>query len=202
MNLIESFARALPPRDQVETRNATRLTRLSWGESAYLHTIIKPVEFSIVTEVAQELDFPPSLVVHFRRCNGAQLFVASVTCRGMSLFGCRERDKPFDRSSSEPSAIDIRQKKGVVSGCVVFGSYGYDGSMLMLDRQDETVRCSYGRDAARTRRQWPSLDEFLESEVQRMSQLFAPDGTCLVPCAELVPPSESALGQEDVRPRP
>jgi hypothetical protein len=186
MNLIESLERVTPLREKVETKNATYLTRLSWGR-AYLHTIYHSIDSAILSAVAQELDFPSTLVAHFQRCNGAQLFVASVTCRGLHLLGCREKGKPLSRDSDEPSPTDIRQTANANRDSVVFGSYGFDGSMLMVDRRSQAVRCSYGRDLSKTRREWASIDDCLESEIQRMSQLFAPDGTCLVPCEGLIP---------------
>jgi len=188
MKLIESLERVTPLREKVETKNATYLTRLSWGR-AYLHTIYHSIDSAILSAVAQELDFPSTLFAHFQQCNGAQLFVASITCRGLSLFGCRERDRPLSRSLDDPSPIDIRTKALVIRDGLVFGAYGFDGSMLMIDCKTQKVRCTYGRDVTKTRTEWPSIDECLESEVQRMSQLFAPDGTCLVPCEGLIPTS-------------
>ena len=118
MNIIESIERAMPLREKVEKKGATYLTRLSWGQ-AYLHTIYHPIDSAVLVAVAQELDFPSTLFAHFQQCNGAQLFVASITCRGLSLFGCRERDRPLSRSLDEPSPIDIRTKAVVIrlNGC-------------------------------------------------------------------------------------
>jgi hypothetical protein len=141
------------------------------------------------------------LVAHFQRCNGAQLFVASVTCRGLHLLGCREKGKPLSRDSDEPSPTDIRQTANANRDSVVFGSYGFDGSMLMVDRRSQAVRCSYGRDLSKTRREWASIDDCLESEVQRVSQLFAPDGTCLVSCEELVPTARVEIGTHKAQAR-
>jgi hypothetical protein len=201
MNIIESLERAMPPRDKVETKKFTCLTRLSWGR-AYLHTILHPSDSALLTDVAQELDFPTTLVTHFQRCNGAQLFVASVTCRGLLLFGCREKGKPFSRAVDEPEPIDIRPAIDKSRDSIVFGSYGFDGSMLTLDRKSQVVRCSYGRDVTRIRCEWPSIEACLESEIQRMSQLFAPDGTCLVACEALVPTSSSAIALRSTGKRP
>ena len=192
MNLIESLERASPVRSRRETDRAIYLTKLSWSPTAYLHTIFRPASSTLLDAVAKEFDFPPTLIAHLQRCNGATLFVASKLCLGMSLFGCRESATRLTRDlNAGPSPLDIRPMKDKARDAVVFGSYGYDASMLMVDRRTEAVRCSFGRDVSRTRFEWSSIDDCLENEIRRLSQLFTAEGDCQVPCEGLVPTSGS-----------
>ena len=173
-----------------ETPLAIYLTKVPWAEEIYLHTINKPAEPEIRAAVLNDLEFPPSLVVHFEQCNGGSLFCASAACIGINLFGCLAKGRAFSRGLDQDSPpIDIRTSNLRRREYIVFASYGFDASLVLLNRQDESVRCCQGRDTSKTRREWPSINEWLACELDRLGQVFTPNGTCLVTCEELVPPS-------------
>lgn len=175
--------------DGRETPLAIYITKVPWAEDAYLHTINKPTASDIRDDVSKDLDFPPSLVAHFEQCNGGSLFCASAACIGINLFGCLPKGRAFSRALDQDSPpIDIRTSNRRIREHIVFASYGYDASLVVVNRCDESVRCCQGRDILKTRREWPSIDEWLTCELDRLSQVFTPDGTCLVTCENLVPP--------------
>ena len=170
------------------------MKKLPWARHAYLHTIYRPADPLVVHVVASDLQFPRSLVAHFATCNGGTLFHASVTCIGIHLFGCVPERRTIVRDPEAPDEpLDIRTPNLLAPpDFVVFGSYGYDLSRLMVNRQDETVRCSVGKDMSRIRCEWSSIDECLESEIERLGALFSKDGEALVPCEELLPPAQGS----------
>ena len=172
----------------LETPLAVYVTKVPGAEEAYLHTIHKPADPEILATTSRDLEFPPSLVAHFEQCNGGSLFCASVACIGINLFGCLPKGRSLSRALDQDSPpIDIRTSNRGVREHIAFASYGYDTSLVLVNMRNENVRCCHGRDIVKTRREWPSIDDWLTSELDRLSQVFAPDGTCLVTCEELVP---------------
>lgn len=176
-------------------RNNGKVTRLTnyvirrpGTTDRFLHAINKPIEKLIREEVASELDFPQSLVAHFEECNGGSLYCASATCIGINLFGCVPRQSMLNRNlDDEWPPIDIRRSNRPATDYVVFASYGFDASLVLVNRRDQTVRCCVGRDLSKTRQEWTSIEEWLGSEIDRLAKLFTPEGLCLVKCKDLVP---------------
>src|SRR5262245_8718357 len=191
MSFVDTLTHHFASSTNRETRNAWYIAKQPWASHAYVHRIQKPIEQSTVAGVAEQLDFPPSLLSFYTwTCNGGSLFHANVTCIGLYLFGCWREGQTFDRNPEhEQPPINIRTSNLTIrSNVVAFGSYGADGSLLMVDRETEQVWCAYGRDQSRIRCTWKSVDIWLEQEIARLCQLFMPDGTCRVQCADLLPP--------------
>ena len=161
-------------------------TKLAWAEEAFLLTVYKPTPASTISEVGQELAFPSSLYRWFEDHNGAVLFRASVTCPGLSLFGCHLPGAILEREKELP-ATDIRKVNRKKREFVAFGSYSYDGSLLLIDRHSETIHCCYGREVGRYRTSWDSLGQWMECEFERLCHLFRSDGACLTDCHGLLP---------------
>jgi hypothetical protein len=174
-----------------ETTQVFYISKVRWADDAYLHAIHKPIENAVVDTVARDLRLPPSLVAFYRLQNGGTLFRASLTCIGLTIFGCwREGQLATRAVHGDSPPIDIRlHNQSTDASFVLFGTYGADGSRLLINRDTEVVSCSVGRDLSKVRKRWTGLEEWLESEVDRLCQLFTPDGVCLVPCAQLLPPS-------------
>jgi len=163
-------------------------TKLAWVEEAFLLTVYKPTAASIISEVGQELAFPSSLYDWFGYHNGATLFRTSLTCPGLRLFGCHSRGASLKREEAS-IAIDIRTVNRKKREIVAFGSYSYDGSLLLIDRKSEAVHCCYGREVEPYRASWPTLGQWMECELERLCGLFQGDGTCMTDCQGLVPGS-------------
>jgi len=163
------------------------ITRLGTVDN-YLHAINKPTDKLIRDEVAAELHFPQTLVTHFDECNGGSLYCASATCIGINLFGCTPRQSKLNRKLDDDwPPIDIRRSNRPGTHYIIFASYGFDASLVLVNRHDQTVRCCLGRDLSKTRQEWTSIEEWLGSEIDRLANLFTPEGLCLVKCEDLVP---------------
>ena len=181
-DLFERFDQSL----NTESKVARYGTKLPRAAEAYLFTIFKPAPASIVEEVGQDLDFPLALYDWFVRHNGGVLFRVNATCPGLRLFGCQPRGARLERGK-EPPATDIRTVNRQRRPFVAFGSYSYDGSLLLIDRCSEAIHCCYGRELDRHRMSWDGLGHWMECEFERLSRLFRRDGTCLTECQGLLP---------------
>lgn len=67
------------------------------------------------------------------------------------------------------------------------GSYGYDRSIVCIDRTTLEVSCFVGKDFTRTPKAWQSLDDWLVSEIQRVCRLHDELGNCLVDKKQFLP---------------
>jgi hypothetical protein len=188
LSLTESLKRFSPA--NLETPNASFLTNLPWiGPAAYLNVIYKPASPTIVNSVAEELHFPPSLVQFYRLYNGACLFLD-----GLRIYGCLEPNLVIDRTSPltlPPFDIravnrEFRGQRGFV-GLICIGSYGYDRSMVCMDREKQTIVCFKGTNLLETRKTWQSLEEWMRDELERLVWMFTPDGKRLVEEHLMVP---------------
>lgn len=164
-------------------------TKLVWGNEAYLHVIYKPATTALLAEVSEEFEFPESLIHFYSKTNGASLFLASLTCRGVVICGCLERESKLTRDL-EASPVDIRTLNRRNRDFVAFGAYGYDGSTLLVDKRSGLVQCTLGRDLTKIRKSWKSIDNWMDDEFVRMCDLFSKDGSCLTNCEGLLPPSQ------------
>lgn len=175
-------------RNGKETSRTNDVVKMRGTEDEYLHAINKPTEKLIRDEVAAEMDLPQALVAHFEGCNGGSLYCASATCIGINLFGCVPRQSRLNRNLDDDwPPLDIRRSNRPATDYILFASYGYDASLVLVDRRHQTVRCCAGRDLSRTRQEWSSIEEWLGSEIDRLAKLFTPEGLCLVECKDLVP---------------
>lgn len=70
---------------------------------------------------------------------------------------------------------------------IYIGSYGYDRSMVCINRDTEVVSCFQGVEFAKLRKTWPNLENWLIEEIRRLSILFDSDGKLLVSEDQLLP---------------
>lgn len=168
--------------DNVETQLSYFKTKVpSIAPLAYLNVIYKPAPCAVIDSTASQLRLPSTLVAFYRKYNGARLFndcFAIYGClperyllnRGdpfaLLPFGIREVNREFSTELKSSSLL-----------CV--GSYGYDRSVVCLDRESGEVRCFVEETFSRVRQKWPSLSRWITSEVQRLAGLFDQDGNFL-----------------------
>jgi hypothetical protein len=70
---------------------------------------------------------------------------------------------------------------------VCIGSYGWDRSLVCVDRLSFEVVCFKGEDFSMRRKIWRSLEHWIVSELARIEVYFDASGNCLVEPGQLVP---------------
>ncbi len=192
MELLNKF-RAV---DDVETPHAFYKTRLpSIAPEAYLNVIFKPASPEVRQEFARTLGFPPRLVSFYSQWNGAHLFM-----NGVHIYGCVRHGQLLTRTASfslppfniEPVNRGLARKVEA-QDLVCFGSYGFDTSLVCVDRRSLEVICFKGKDLNVKRQTWPGLEQWIVSELQRLAMYFDDLGNCLVDRSQLLPGQQMKL---------
>ena len=154
-----------------------------------LNILFKPVSVETRERVGRRLRFPAPLLDFFTRSNGARLFFS-----GIAFYGCLPEHQTFDRTNpfgllpfnNEDAQREFaRAITGTDLLCI--GSYGYDRSIVCIDRTTLEVSCFVGKDFTRTPKAWQSLDDWLVSEIQRVCRLHDELGNCLVDKKQFLP---------------
>ncbi len=168
--------------------------KLPWvGDLAYLHVIYKPAEADIVKGASNQVEFPASLKDFYASCNGAFLFV-----RAIQIYGCvapgtlPDRSDPLSLPPFDVVQMNRELDPSKPRGQICIGSYGFDRSLVCLDKQSQKISCYRRENFDVRRRTWPTLDNWIEDEVQRLSLLFSPEGRRLVPEELCLPDSGEA----------
>lgn len=180
-----------------ETQRAYFRTQVPWiGQNAYLNVVFKGAPKDALRQITRELAMPISLTEFLAVQNGANLFSGA-----MSVYGIHHPgqllyradaffDLPFnieDENSSWPPYDSER--------CLAIGGYSFDGSTICVDRGDSRIflfRRGQGRLLATPERSWPSLDEWITSEITRLGFLFDRTGRRLVDESQTLPLNERA----------
>jgi hypothetical protein len=193
-NLFARLPRFVAGRD-LDTPTAIRLVaRTRVGPVAYLHVIYKPAEEEIVREVFGKIRAPPSLRRLYALCNGASLFSGAIR-----IFGCVAAGTLLDRRNplSLPPLDIVKSNRQFVDPerfqrQVCIGAYGFDRSLVCVDRKIEMVTCYEGEEFKRTRKKWPTVDSWITGEIDRLSMLFSDEGERLVSENFCLPGSDEA----------
>jgi hypothetical protein len=173
--------------DDIETMHAFFKTKIS--PDVYLNTIFKPASREVVRQVAEDLALPDSVIQFYQGCNGAHLFL-----HALSIYGClpvhylldRKRPltlPPFNIRDANHEMLPRLGNRNVV--CVAW--YQYDGSSVCVDRRSQEVVCFLGKEAEEERCRWKTLEQWLASEILRLSLMFDKKGKCLVDEKDLLP---------------
>jgi|GEM_PF-3429653 len=175
----------------VENDHAMFLTNTPHVEPlAYLNILFKPEAHDVQREVAHELDLPEPLVRLYSETNGFRLF-RTVFAYGLSPRSGRliSRTDPF-----QVSAWDIRHGRRIASqpgtSWIAFGGYLARDTSLFIERRSGKV-CAARNDDLAVIAEWPSLEEWLQSELDRLVALFDEKGRTTASPAELMPRAES-----------
>jgi hypothetical protein len=169
--------------DILETTLAIRIKNLSWlGSFAYLHTIFKPLLDSTLVRLEEQETMPASVRQFYRSCNGMELYAGTIR-----MFGFVARGTPLDRSdpfSLPPLSITQMNRNFIdqryAGKLLCIGAYSYDRSLLCVDHASGRIICYQGEDLNNIRKTWPTIDDWMISELARLSMLFSPDGRVLV----------------------
>ena len=154
---------------------------------AYLHILFKPAPKLALEENIQVLRMPESWASFLAVQNGAILFSNALSIDGVVLEGTLvNRRDPF---ATQPySLVDSNRswdRKDRESGLVI-GSYGYDGTLAVLDRADGSV-FAVDRKSHRVLKIWSGANEWLTDELDRIAKLYDPKGKLTVDMRETLP---------------
>ena len=166
---------------------------------AYLTVIFKPVPAELRERRMQHLGFPHSLREFYKMYNGAHLFNGTI-----NIFGLLPDTYFLDRANwfekgLPLNVLEINQEYKAdlkKRGLVCFADYGSDRSLVCMDKGSESIICFVGEDFENRRMAWPGLDEWLRTEIQRLSMYFDRSGKLILASDELLlPGTESRTSQ-------
>ena len=175
--------------NNVYRRNAAYLTNIpATGELAYLNTIFMAVPQSVRQALELDLGVPISLQRFYAELNG--LFLLQT----IHVFGFRPSAgyllsrEPFEGMAYPLAPATPAPDSG--NARIVFGSYWFDGSQLLVDVETGEVFCYVGREQSQLRARWPSFDDWLDSELDRLIPMFDAEGNTDVPLEQRLPGPE------------
>jgi hypothetical protein len=122
--------------------------------------------------------------------NGAILFSGSLSIYGVLEPGQRISREPMLRPPFNIEDENASWPPHEPDRLLAIGGYGFDGSSICIDRRDFGIAL-FQRGEALLRREptlsWDSLDQWLRSEISRLSNLFDTSGRMLVEESQTVP---------------
>lgn len=187
-DLFGAISKFRPVEDR-ESDVAFYRTHVPWeGSEAYLNIVFKPATFGILSSVDADLRIPPPYREFLRRYNGAILLSGAINLYGVVREGqlLNRRDSfslpPFNILQGNLGLRHLDRDR-----FLRFGSYGFDGSLLCIDRRDHHIEV-LRKGESMPYHIWGNLDEWLEIEVRRVSELFDPSGRALADKSETLPP--------------
>jgi hypothetical protein len=175
-----------------ESEAAFFLTNVPWvAPQAYLNIIFKPAPTDALNHVKTALALPASFCELLGSQNGAIMFSGA-----LCIYGVHKPRQLLDRSNPfalPPFDIELENSNWPPDDAerlVAIGAYGADGSRVCMDRFKLHLEL-WPREAPRLRSSppllWESLDQWILSEIPRLSMLFNETGKLLVADAETLP---------------
>ena len=168
-----------------ESETAFFRTQVPWvGSLAYLNIIFKPVPEEVLQTAAQGLRIPSSVIEFMRKQNGADLFSGALSVYGVHRPGqMLNRGDPFSDLPFNIEDENFNWPPFDRTRLFAVGGYGFNGSRVCIDRRDSSIYLFQ-----RGERQlmptpssaWPSLEDWLYSEIARLSMVFDTRGRRLV----------------------
>ena len=164
-------------------------THVPWvAPEAYLHIIHKPATHSLLSHSAKKLRMPEPFVDFLAHQNGAHLFAGS-----LYIFGIVPHGQLLNRGRSlSLPPFNIEQNNVPSKGFdndsfLAIGGYGFNGSTVCLDRRNGRVSV-FPRGGDLPHFSWLDLEDWIRSEITRLSFLFDKKGNRLVDESLTVPP--------------
>jgi hypothetical protein len=186
-DLLTALAKFEPANDR-ESDAAFFRTHVPWvAPEAYLNIIYKPADKNVLADVAAHIRIPDPWVQFLARHNGARLFSARLYVMGVVAGGTLLNRR--DHWSLPP--INIEQDNVIAKPLdldryLIIASYGFDGSLVCMDRNDLGVYVFHRREG-KPYASWKSAELWISSEVQRFSGLFDSKGKLLVDSSQTLP---------------
>jgi hypothetical protein len=187
IDLLSAVSKFAPVNDR-ESDVAFFCTHVPWkAPEAYLNIVYKPAERKVLAGVAARLRIPEPWVRLLEHNNGATLFSAY-----LYIFGVVQQGATLNRADhwSLPP-INIEEQNVVAKPLdlgryLVIGSYGFDGSLACIDRDDLGVYV-FPRHEGKPYASWKTSEQWISDELQRLSGLFDPKGKLLVDSFKTLP---------------
>lgn len=187
-DLSSMLSKFEPVKDR-ESEVAFFRTHVPWvAPEAYLNIVYKPAERAALVDVAARLRIPEPWVQFLAWNNGARLFSAYVYVFGVVRPGTLLNRR--DHWSLPPVNIEhlnISAKPLDLRLYLVIGSYGFDGSLVCIDR-DSGRTLVFHRGETAPYASWTTAEEWVREEIQRLASLFDSKGKLLVDEAMTLPP--------------
>ncbi|MFZ5353644.1 MAG: SMI1/KNR4 family protein, partial [Bacillota bacterium] len=144
---------------------------------AWLHEIYAKIENHEIDEIEKKLNVKlPEDLISFLKCsNGINIFSDSLSIWGFRSSYVRrgsEVSQPYDLI-----ALNQERKGEMPENWLIFGSYSWDGSLMLYDLgqgNSKVYRCD--NNAEEIIQEWDSIWSWLSIEVERLSQLFDSKG--------------------------
>ncbi len=140
---------------------------------AYLNILFEPVGDGVIQRVEKELGpIPEPLLQFYRQHNGALLLSSSIRINGLLPANVMmDRADPFSRVP-----FDVRNLAAYRSGThFPFASYGALGEIVLLERVTGEVT-AVDADSRKVIRTWPSFQQWLTGELERIASMYEDDG--------------------------
>jgi hypothetical protein len=163
----------------------------SSGPMAYLNVVFKPVRVDVLEYAKSTLELPEPIVQFLAAQNGAILFSGALNVYG--AVGPHQLLNRSDPLSLPPLDLIGENKNWLLrepDRFLIIGAYGFDGTRICIDRFSSQIYL-FDVDESGLRQRgaaiWSDLDNWLLSEVQRLSSIFDPSGRPLAPMSETAP---------------
>jgi len=139
--------------------------------------------------VIAQLDIPEGFGHFLSEYNGLRLFVGNLGVCGITdpntLF---RRQDPFALPTFSLQDMNCEMEWALKGTELLFvGDYGFDGSVVCLDRVDHRVHCFRGRDLTVKRATWQSFEDWLVNEITRLNKLYSSAGVLLADPSDTLP---------------
>jgi len=187
---ILSLLGKFKPRDNYRYMGAHCLTHIPrLGECAYLNTIFEPAEQGVQQQLIDPLQLPGQLRDFYRQDNGLHLLSDTLSVHG--FFPRRFLYEREDLKRRYP--YNVMQPYGNHSNdcpnteLFFFASYVYDRSHVVIEKKSGKVVCLYPDSIKEIRAFWPTFEQWLITEVQRLSDGFDENGIRLIPLEATLP---------------
>jgi hypothetical protein len=147
------------------------------GDMAYLHLLYKSLNNSQIIEIEQRINkkIPEHMKDFYSFSNGATFFLT------LELQGKRDNyDRTLNDNVYQPIDLEYQnildKPKNSTEEMFFFGGYDWDGSNLFTFTNDKKIYlCAYD-DASEIYYEWDSFEDFIVTEIERLSKLYDKDG--------------------------
>ena len=158
------------------------------GPYAYLNIIFPPATMEIQRQKILPLNLPSEIALFYQNYNGASILNGSIDIYGFlpDSYSLNRRNwkdiLPYDIMED-----NITEDGNFPNNKLIFGSYGYDRSDLIIDINDGTVICENVEKDETFSIRWPSLTNWYESEIDRLNEIFDENGKLLTDIKNTLP---------------
>lgn len=180
-------------RRERESSAATFYNFTPWiAPQAYLHIVFKPADKTALNEVSCLINLPITWQDALAEQNGAILYSDAISIYGVRSSGALlNRTDVFEMPPF--SIVDVNRSWPVEprERFLVIGSYSYNGTRVVLDKDDGSV-LAIPRQSEKLLCRWPDPDAWISDELRRLSMLFDREGRILVSMEQTLPNWPSA----------